>query len=98
MNHRTDCRVRQRLRCGDCGLFPAFPVRFPHVTFQVLQADEHLFDDLTEYRLDMAFFTRQGLPPGLHSMSVFTTPRAVVTEKGHPLEKPGLDSHEVPGG
>ena len=84
---------------GIAGIFPAFRARFPHVTFQVLQADGHLFDDLTADRLDMAFFARQGLPPGLHSMSVFTTPYVVVTAKGHPLEKRavgrGLDREDL---
>lgn len=70
---------------GIASLFPAFSGFLPNVTFQVTQADEHLFDSLREDRLDLAFFARQGLHPDLHSAPAITTPYACITAKGHPL-------------
>ena len=67
--------------------FEELTSKFPGVRFQAYQADEHLFDDVICDRLDMVFFARQGLPPGMHSMPMLTTPYVCVVKRGHPLEK-----------
>ena len=71
---------------GIAAVFSELTSALPGVVFQAVQADEHLFDDLREDRLDMAFFARQGLQPGLHSMPILTTPYVCVVRAGHPLE------------
>lgn len=72
---------------GIASVLDDFQAKLPQVTFQVFQADGHFFEDLIAGRLDLVFYARQGLAPGLHSMPMFTTPYVIVTVKGHPLEK-----------
>lgn len=72
---------------GLAAVFPELQARLPGVRFQAVQADMHMFEDLRADRLDMVFYARQGVQPGIHSTPLFTTPYACVTRKGHPLEK-----------
>lgn len=60
--------------------------RLPKVRFQASQADEAMFDDLRDDKLDLVFFARQGVHPDIHSIPLFTTPYVCVVRKGHPLE------------
>lgn len=57
----------------------------PRVRFQVIQADEHMFDLLREDKIDLLFFARQGLQPDVHAAPVLTTPYVCVVRRGHPL-------------
>ncbi len=72
---------------GLAAVFGELQGKLPGVQFRAVQADEHMFEDLRADRLDMAFYARQGVQPGIHSTPLFTTPYACVTRKGHPLEK-----------
>lgn len=63
-----------------------FTRRLPNVTLQVAQADENLFENLANDRLDAVFFARQSVEPGIHSVPVLTTPYVcVVGRPDHPL-------------
>lgn len=72
---------------GLATVFGELQTKLPGVQFRAVQADEHMFEDLRADRLDMAFYARQGVQPGIHSTPLFTTPYACVTRRGHPLEK-----------
>lgn len=81
-----------RLACYDnafaatlASVHARFARTFPHVTFQVTQADEHMFDLLRADKLDLLFVARQGLPPDVRSAAALTTPYACIVVKGHPL-------------
>lgn len=71
---------------GLAAVFGELQAKLPGVQFRAVQADEHMFEDLRADRLDMVFFARQGVQPGIRSTPLFTTPYACVTRKGHPLE------------
>lgn len=103
-----------RIACYDnafaCALaanFAAFSKRLPNVTLQVTQADENLFENLVNDRLDAVFFARQSMETGIHSVPVLTTPYVcVVGRPDHPLaglvakrrekgQKPGLTKQDL---
>lgn len=61
--------------------------RLPGVTFRVSQADEDMFEDLADDRLDLVFYARQGIHAALHSLPLFSTRYVCVVGRGHPLEE-----------
>ena len=61
--------------------------RAPKLRFQVLQADERMFEQLRSDDIDFAVYARQGVPADCLSAPLVTTPYVWVVQKGHPLEK-----------
>ncbi len=67
-------------------IFPAVRAKAPRLRFQILQADERMFEQLRAGEIDFAVYARQGLPADCLSTSLLTTPYVWVVRKGHPLE------------
>ena len=61
--------------------------RAPKLRFQILQADERMFEQLRADDIDFAVYARQGVPADCLSAPLVTTPYVWVVRKGHPLEK-----------
>lgn len=61
--------------------------RAPKLRFQILQADERMFEQLRSDDIDFAVYARQGVPADCLSAPLVTTPYVWVVRKGHPLEK-----------
>ena len=64
--------------------------RAPKLRFQILQADERMFEQLRSDDTDFAVYARQGVPAECLSAPLVTTPYVWVVRKGHPLEKEAL--------
>lgn len=61
--------------------------RAPKLRFQILQADERMFEQLRAGDIDFAVYARQGVPSDCLSTPLVTTPYVWVVRKGHALEK-----------